>query len=302
VDVLHVHSVFVPMNAAMTRAWSGPIVVSPHGGFDPVSLRRSFFRKQVYSALYEKSMIRRAATTVALTEVEAEQVRAFAGDVVTAVVPNGVAPCPTGITGTSFRHSVGVPADARLAVFVGRLDVRHKGLDRLVAAAADAPTWRFLLVGPDHRGGQQRLQQMAADLGISARMYLVGQLEPASVAGAYAAADLFVLPSRWEGLPMSLLEALAQGLPSLVSPEVDRLVPVSRSGAGWVSAPSELGATLEAVAKLPTAEWSKVAQAARSLARSYDWDDVAAAYEAVYQEARQRWAEGTTAARGASPR
>jgi glycosyltransferase involved in cell wall biosynthesis len=302
VDVLHVHSVFVPMNAAMTRAWSGPIVVSPHGGFDPVSLRRSFLRKQVYSALYEKSMIRRAATTVALTEVEAEQVRAFAGDVVTAVVPNGVAPCPAGITGTSFRHSVGVPADARLAVFVGRLDVRHKGLDRLVAAAADAPTWRFLLVGPDHRGGQQRLQQMAADLGISARMYLVGHLEPASVAGAYAAADLFVLPSRWEGLPMSLLEALAQGLPSLVSPEVDRLVPVSRSGAGWVSAPSELGATLEAVAKLPTAEWSKVAQAARSLARSYDWDDVAAAYEAVYQEARQRWAEGTTAARGASPR
>jgi glycosyltransferase involved in cell wall biosynthesis len=302
VDVVHMHSVFVPSNTAIGRSWPGPVVLSPHGGFDPVSLRRSFFRKQVYSGLYEKSMIRRAATTVALTEVEAEQVRAFAGDVVTAVVPNGVAPCPTGIAGKSFRHSVGVPADARLAVFVGRLDVRHKGLDRLVAAAADAPTWRFLLVGPDHRGGHQRLQQRAADLGISARMYLVGQLEPASVAGAYAAADLFVLPSRWEGLPMSLLEALAQGLPSLVSPEVDRLVPVSRSGAGWVSAPSELGATLEAVAKLPTAEWSKVAQAARSLARSYDWDDVAAAYEAVYQEARQRWAEGTTAARGASPR
>lgn len=302
VDVLHVHSVFVPMNAAITRAWSGPIVVSPHGGFDPVSLRRSFLRKQVYSALYEKSMIRRAATTVALTQVEAEQVRAFAGDVVTAVVPNGVAPYPAGIAGTSFRHSVGVPAGARLAVFVGRLDVRHKGLDRLVAAAADAPTWRFLLVGPDHRGGHQRLQQMAADLGISARMYLVGQLEPASVAGAYAAADLFVLPSRWEGLPMSLLEALAQGVPSLVSPEVDRLVPVSRSGAGWVCDPSELGATLETVAKLPTAEWSKVAQAARRLARGYDWDDVAAAYEAVYQEARQRWAEGTKAARGASPR
>jgi glycosyltransferase involved in cell wall biosynthesis len=302
VDVLHVHSVFVPMNAAITRAWAGPVVVSPHGGFDPVSLRRSFFRKQIYSALYEKRMVRRAATTVALTEVEAEQVRAYAGDVATAVVPNGVAPCPAGIAGMSFRHSVGVPPDARLAVFVGRLDVRHKGLDRLVAAAADAPAWRFLLAGPDHRGGHLRLQRMAADLGIADRIYLVGQLEPASVASAYAAADLFVLPSRWEGLPMSLLEALAQGVPSLVSPEVDRLVPVSRSGAGWVSAPSDFGPTLEAVAKLPAAEWSKAAAAARRLARSYDWDDVAAAYEAVYQAARQRWAEGTTAARGASPR
>ena len=303
VEVVHMHSVFVPSNTAIARCWPGPVVLSPHGGYDPVSLKRSLLRKQVYTVLYERRMVRRAATVVALTEVEARQVRNYAGNnVVTAVVPNGVAPRPAGIGGTSFRHSVGVPADARLAVFVGRLDVRHKGLDRLAAATAAAPTWRFLLVGPDHRGGHRRLQRMAADLGTSARMSLVGQLEPAAVTGAYAAADLFVLPSRWEGLPMSLLEALAQGIPSLVSPEVDRLVPVSRSGAGWVSAPSELGATLEAVAKLPAAEWSKAADAARRLARSYDWNDVAAAYEEVYRTARQRWAEGTMAARGASPR
>ena len=302
VDVLHIHSVFVPMNAAITRAWAGPVVVSPHGGFDPVSLRRSVIRKQVYSALYEKGMVRRAATTVALTEVEAGQIRAYAGDVVTAVVPNGVAPRPAGIGETSLRHSLGIPADARLAVFVGRLDIRHKGLDRLAAAAAAAPTWRFLFVGPDHRGGQRRLQRMAGHLGISARIYLAGQLEPTAVTGAYATADLFVLPSRWEGLPMSLLEALAQGVPSLVSPEVERLVPVSRSGAGWVAAPSELGATLESIAKLPTAERSKVADAARRLARSYDWDEVAAAYEQVYRVARQRWVEGTTAGRRTSPR
>jgi glycosyltransferase involved in cell wall biosynthesis len=301
-DVLHVHSVFVPMNTAISRAWPGPVVVSPHGGFDPVSLKRSFFRKQIYSGLYEKSMVRRAATTVALTDVEAEQVRAYAGDVVTAVVPNGVAARPAGAGGMSFRDRVGVPADARLAVFVGRLDVRHKGLDRLVGATAAAPTWRFVFVGPDHRGGHRHLQQMAADLGTSARLYLVGQLEPAAVTDAYAAADLFVLPSRWEGLPMSLLEALAQGIPSLVTPEVDRLVPVSHSGAGWVSAPSELGATLETVATLSTAEWSRAADAARRLARSYDWDDVAAAYEDVYRTAHQRWAAGKTAARGASPR
>jgi glycosyltransferase involved in cell wall biosynthesis len=301
-DVLHVHSVFVPMNTAVTRAWSGPVVVSPHGGFDPVSLKRSFFRKQVYSALYEKTMVRRAATTVALTDVEAAQVRAYAGDVVTAVVPNGVVPRPAGMGGMSFRDSVGIPRDARLAVFVGRLDVHHKGLDRLVAASGAAPTWRFLFVGPDHRGGHRQLQQMAADLGTSARMYLVGQLETAALVDAYAAADLFILPSRWEGLPMSLLEALAQGIPSLVTPEVDRLVPVSHSGAGWVSPPSELGSTLEAVATLSTAEWSRAAEAARRLARGYDWDDVAAAYEEVYRTARQRWAAGKTAARGASPR
>ena len=300
--MLHVHSVFVPMNTAVTRAWSGPVVVSPHGGYDPVSLRRSFLRKQVYSALYEKYMVRGSAITVTLTKVEAEQVRAYAGDVVTAVVPNGVAPLPLGSGGVSFRASVGIPADARLALFVGRLDVRHKGLDRLVAAAAAAPTWRFVFVGPDHRGGRRQLQQMAADLGTAERVHLVGQLEAAALTDAFAAADLFVLPSRWEGLPMSLLEALAQGVPSLVTPEVDRLVPVSRSGAGWVSRPSELGPALEAIAALSPAESSRHAEAARQLARDYDWDDIAAAYEDVYLAALQRWTAGSKAAGKAFPR
>jgi glycosyltransferase involved in cell wall biosynthesis len=292
----------VPSNTAIARTWRGAVVVSPHGGYDPVSLRRSLFRKRVYSTLYEKSMVRRAATAVALTDVEAAQVRAFAGDVVTAVVPNGVAPRPAGMGGRSFRDRVGIPADARLAVFVGRLDVRHKGLDRLMAATAAAPTWRFLLAGPDHRNGHQRLRRMAAGLGTSARIHLVGQLEASALTDAYAAADLFVLPSRWEGLPMSLLEALAQGIPALVTPEVDRLVPVSRSGAGWVSAPGELGAALEAAVALPPAAWSGAAQAARRLARRYDWNDVAAAYEDVYRTAIRRWAARTTAARGVSAR
>jgi glycosyltransferase involved in cell wall biosynthesis len=299
-DVLHIHSVFVPSNIAVVRAWQGPVVFSPHGGFDPVSLKRSFLRKRVYSALFEKRMVRRAAVTVALTDVEARHVRAYAGNVTTAVVPNGVTPRPAHISVTPFRDSIGISNDARLALFVGRLDVRHKGLDRLVAAAAAAPSWRFVLVGPDHRGGHQRLHRMATELGTEGRLHLLGQRDAWELTEIYSAADLFVLPSRWEGLPMSLLEALANGVPALITPEVDRLVPVSSRGAGWVSAPSALGPTLEALATLPRGDWSKFATAAQALARDYDWDKVAAAYEVVYQEALERWGAASTGARVAS--
>ena len=163
--------------------------------------------------------------------------RAYAGDVVTAVVPNGVAARTSGNGGAAFRTRHEIPADARLALFVGRLDVRHKGLDRLVEASATAPSWQFVLVGPDHRGSRRRLLQMAVDLGVRARLHFIGQLDSAALTDAYAAADL-VLSSRWEGLPMSLLEALAQGIPSLVTPAVDRLVPVSQSVGGGCPVPA----------------------------------------------------------------
>jgi glycosyltransferase involved in cell wall biosynthesis len=297
VDVVHLHSVFVLLNAAVARTWNGPLVFSPHGGYDPVSLSRSFLRKQVYSALYEKRMVRRATAVAALTEVEAAQIRDFAGPVMTAVIPNGVAE-PVAGRGTWLRDRIRMPRDARLAVFVGRLDVRHKGLDRLVQAAAAAPSWHVLLVGPDHRGGRDQLARMIAKTGVAGRVHFMGPLEPAALGEVHAAADLFVLPSRWEGQPMSLLEALAQGTPALVSPEVDRLVPVSAAGAGWVSASEGLGRVLEGLAGLSPDEWSSAGGAARALARGYDWDTVAAAYEDLYGAARRRWA----ARAGAVPR
>jgi glycosyltransferase involved in cell wall biosynthesis len=296
-DIVHIHSVFVPMNTALIHVWSGPVVLSPHGGFDALSLRRSFVRKRVYSALYERRMVRRAAVTVALTEIEAAQVRAFAGDVATAVVPNGITQRPLGGAVTSFRDSIGISTETKLALFVGRLDVCHKGLDRLVAATAAAPTWRLVLVGPDHRGGRQQLQRMADKVGVTERMHFVGQRNPQELTEIYSAADLFVLPSRWEGLPMSLLEALAHGVPALVTPEVDRLVPVGSRRAGWVSDPNLLGRTLEALATVPHADWSQRAESARALSRDYDWDEVSAAYEVIYRNAFERWAAACTGTR-----
>ena len=96
---------------------------------------------------------------------------------------------------------------------------------------------------------------------------------------------------------MSLLEALAQGLPALVSPEVDRLVPVLSRDAGWVAPPADLGQRLEALANVPAADWSRRISAARQLARGYDWDVVAAAYEEVYSAA----VRGRAAGGGALP-
>jgi glycosyltransferase involved in cell wall biosynthesis len=282
VDVVQLHSVFTPPNGLLARRLRVPYVVSAHGGYAPASLARNAFRKTAYKHLLERPMLGRAALRVALTDVEARDLAAFGAGGPITVIPNGVSPAPPQVDGASFRRDLGLgPAD-RLLLFVGRLDVLHKGLDVLLDGVARAPGWHLAAVGSDFRGGRAWLLARAKALGMLPRLTVTGPRQGRALHEAFAAADCFALTSRWEGLPMALLEALAHGIPALVSPAVDRLVGVAEAGAGWTAAPSELGAVLGRLELLDNLELARRAGAARALAARYDWTTVAARYEAAY--------------------
>jgi poly(glycerol-phosphate) alpha-glucosyltransferase len=295
-DLVHLHGAFNRTATVVASRLTVPYVFSPHGGYDPVSLQRSAFRKRVYLTLFELHMLRRAAAISVLTPDEERHVRALGlGSTPTIVIPNGVEP-PVGVDATVFRRSLGIGPDEPLAVYVGRLDVERKGLDRLLAGVADSPSWRAALVGPEERGDLPRLRGLIRDLGLSERVTLCGPLHGVPVAEALEAADLFLLLSRWEGMPLALLEALSHGTPALVSDEVDRVVPVTAHGAGWSASPETLGATLDAIAGDANDRASRGA-AALDLSRSYDWDEIARAYDEGY-----RMALGGPARRRSRPR
>jgi glycosyltransferase involved in cell wall biosynthesis len=281
VDVAHLHSVFSPPNALLARRLRVPYVVSPHGGYAPASLTRSAVRKALYARLVERRLLRGAALRVALTEWEARDLAAYGAGKPIAVIPNGTHPAPGDVDPNAFRRELGANPD-RLLLFVGRLDVFHKGLDWLIRAVAEAPGWHVVLVGSDFRGGGGQLSRLAATLGVGSRVTFAGPRRGQALHEAFAAADCFALTSRWEGLPMSLLEALAHGVPAVVSPAVDQLVGVVAAGAGWSAAPSELGELLRRLQQLDRSEQERRAAAARALAARYDWTSVARRYEAAY--------------------
>jgi glycosyltransferase involved in cell wall biosynthesis len=216
---------------------------------------------------------------VALTDVEARDLDAFGAGQPVAIIPNGVIPAPRDLDGAGFRRELGLGPTDRLLLFVGRLDVLHKGLDVLVDGVAEAPAWRLAMVGPDVRGGRAWLLARAEALGMLSRLAVVGPRQGRALHQAFAAADCFALTSRWEGLPIALLEALAHGVPAVVSPAVDRLVGVTQAGAGWSVRGSELGPVL---CRLAGDERAKRAAEARALAARYDWTAIAARYEAAY--------------------
>jgi glycosyltransferase involved in cell wall biosynthesis len=279
VDVVQLHSVFTPPNALLARRLRVPYVISPHGGYAPASLARSARRKTAYKYLLERPMLRRAALRVALTDVEARDLDAFGAGRPVAVIPNGVIPAPRDLDGAAFRRELGLGPTDRLLLFVGRLDILHKGLDVLLDGVAEASAWRLAVVGPDVRGGRAWLLARAEALGMLSRLAVVGPRQGRALHEAFAAADCFALTSRWEGLPIALLEALSHGVPAVVSPAVDRLVGVSQADAGWSVRASELGLALR---RLDGAELARRAAGTRALAARYDWTAIAARYEAAY--------------------
>jgi glycosyltransferase involved in cell wall biosynthesis len=282
VDLVHLHGAFNQSNTAVSRAIRRPYVFSPHSGYDPVSLGRSRRTKQLYGLLFERTMLKQASLLVALTDVELTQVRAYGARGPCEVIPNGVEAPPADVDPRPFRRELGIAPESPLAVFIGRLDVYRKGLDVLVQAIAEAPAWHLALVGPRFRDVED-LEGMIASLGVANRIHLTGERHGRRLHEAFAACDLFALLSRWEGLPMALLEALSFSKPAVVSPTVERLVGVEGAGAGWAVPETQLGALLRRLPDAARAELVARGVAARRLADRYDWDTVAERYEAAYE-------------------
>ena len=129
----------------------------------------------------------------------------------------------------------------------------------------------------------RKVWRVALELGVSERVRWLGPLE--NMERFYPALDAFALASRWEGLPLTLLEALACGLPAVCA-GVDGILEVLAEGGGVMvppESPQALGAVLE-VWRAHESLRRQVAQDALRVAQHYDWNRTLEQYAALYQE------------------
>jgi glycosyltransferase involved in cell wall biosynthesis len=153
--------------------------------------------------------------------------------------------------GTGSRSDYGLPQDAFLLVFLGRLDVWVKGLDVLVEAFSCLPPERFRLVlaGPDWMGGKNELEHLAERFGCRNRIHFVGPVYGPEKWSLLQMADLFVSPSRWEAFSTAHAEAMALGLPVVTSNQIT-LVPDLREADAAVMVPVSAEPLRNAIATL----------------------------------------------------
>ena len=150
---------------------------------------------------------------------------------------------------TSARTRLGLPADGPLLLWVGQM-TGVKAVDRLIDAAAQLipahPTLRVALVG-DGELRQEYEAHVAGHPALAGRVHFPGPVAHPHLPDWYRAADLLVLPSRSEGVPNVLLEAMATGLPFVAS-DVGSIRDLLPHGPSRVTAEGDVPALTAAIA------------------------------------------------------
>lgn len=224
-DIVHQHGIWTA-SSRLTNKWhnqtNGPYVIAPHGSLDPWALKRSTWKKHIALFLYEHKNLERASCLHATSDCEAQGFRSFGLKNSIAVIPNGISESWLLSQGNSFlfRQRHGISRAERILLFLGRITPK-KGLPMLLKAMQslrhELCDWKLLIAGVDEFNHHAEVRSLVKRLSLESYVRFVGAQYGVDKLNAFAAADLFVLPSHSEGSPIAILEALGAGVPVLTT-------------------------------------------------------------------------------------
>jgi glycosyltransferase involved in cell wall biosynthesis len=289
-DVIHIHALWEEVQhraARAARLSQKPYLIRPCGMLDPWSLRQSRLRKKLY-LLWRLRRHLNAATALHFTaDAERDGTAALHLRAPAIVEPNGIdlAEYVSLPQRGTFRLARGIAGNRVVLLFLGRLHPK-KGFDLLLPAFARLRGDALLvLAGPVDEGYRRALEAEAARLGIADRLLFTGMLLAADKLAAFVDADLFVLPSYQENFGIAVAEAMAAGLPVVISDRVNIHAEVAAAGAGGV-VPANADALADELSRwLGDSQRRRMAGGrAREFARThYDWAAIAQRWVGHYR-------------------
>lgn len=203
-------------------------VIVPHGALSYAAQRKKWLKKKVANILLFNRFINGAKAIQCLSQKELDSTKfkshKFIGT-------NGIH--MPDIKKVSFRDT------GRKLVYIGRLDAYHKGLDLLVDAVALSAEFmrnhavKLYIYGPDHQGRYAYVESMITKKDVSDLIILNHEISGQKKEDVLLDSDVFVQTSRFEGMPMGILEAMSYGLPCLITEGTTLGAIIGDYGCGW---------------------------------------------------------------------
>lgn len=263
------------------KAHKKPTVIAAQGALDKYALRRSWWKKSIALAGYERENLRSATCLHALSEAELKNYREFGLRNPVAIIPNGISVSWLDAQSdpTAFRRRLALPNDSRVLLYVSRITPK-KGLPMLIEALHRVRNLLdqscFVIAGVDEFDHEIEVRSLVDRLGLNPWVVFAGPLFGQEKRDAYAAADLFVLPSHSEGAPLVILEALGAGVPVLTTKASPWSQLITRGCGWWTEASVDaIETALRDALNRPSKELVEMGRLGRTLVRSeYTWTKI----------------------------
>ncbi len=269
-DLMHIHGYgnFFSFFGAVVSALKGkPLIWTIHGYPRIHGIRRMFY--YIYRYLMAPMIFAKASRIISVSSDILPILAKETGKKIV-VLPNGI---DTAIFSPKKNYR-----QAKMACFVGRLDP-DKGAERML----ECSSLPLLFIGPDEAGTKERLTAEAKRLGRQAQFDEVAfEKMPAE----YEKCRYVVLPSKYEGFPLTLLESVAMGRPFIATPvgEVKHVL------GELFSEPDKYllhGNLQQKISGLEKMDLGKELQGARKKAEKYSWKSIARKVAAIYSQAAE---------------
>ena len=289
-DIAHIHALFSPVSsisASIARYHQLPYILRPLGTLDPADLQKKRQLKQIYANFLEKPNLAAAAAVHFTSEQECQTAERFNIKTKDIVIPLGV----------DFFNSQALPVtgfdlpeNKPIILYMSRLDPK-KGLDlllpsleRLLEKGLD---FHFVLAGgnPQDREYENRIKNQIERSILGKNTTITGFVTGEVKNSLLARADLFVLPSYYENFGIAVAEAMAAGIPVVISDRVDLHPAVAAAAAGWVTACQleDLTNTLAMAITNPEIRQQRGKNARDLVLNQYSWSAIADQLLTVYQ-------------------
>lgn len=235
-DLVHIHDVFIIPQLVvgyLAVLFKVPVILSPHGILDPVRMKKKSILKSLLYSIMVHPLLQRTSAIVATSDKEKLDLQQL-GFTNVSTVWNGIP------SETNASRNTSTARTAVVGLYVGKLHTQ-KGLIELVSVANrfSSDEFKLLLAGPDD-GALARIKQVMND----DQVLLTGFVDDQKKQLLFSKADFFVYPSYAEGFSISILEALSNALPVMITDQCNFPL-VEKYGAGYICKVNDLEKDLE---------------------------------------------------------
>lgn len=275
-DVVIFHSIWCMPYIKMAKILKNrkiPYAVMMHGANSVENYKKNKLKKWVANTLFFNRFMRDAVTIVYLSHKEYENCVSRSVNKHYAIIPNGCDMVDIDVKDKKPNKPLKI-------IYLGRLIIHHKGLDYLLDALDILKQRNFTEATFQFYGNEndvdieiikERLKNLEGLATYEGPAYGDKKVE------VLLKADAFILTSRYEGMPMGVLEALTYGVPCILTPGTNMAEDVVEAGAGWAadfSVKSVADTMLKAIDNLKQ-DYTTYHQAAYEMSKRYDWNKIA---------------------------